>query len=94
MFTGHHFDLAAQIFFQIVGQTLGVGGFVVDDGNGLDLEIVNQKLGGGFGLIVVAAADPEHILVAPIRDLFIGGSRGEHHDLGVVENVGGRNGGG
>ena len=44
-----------------VGETLAVGGLVVEDGDVLALVVLDDVVGGNQALLVVAAADTRHV---------------------------------
>src|SRR3979411_1537002 len=45
----------------LIGETLAIGGLVVEDGDVLALEVLGDIGGGNHALLVVATADPGHV---------------------------------
>ena len=76
----------------LVGEALAVGGLVVDDRDALALEALRDDRAGERALLVVAAADAEHVPHAALGDLRIGGGRRDHQHAVLLVDVGGRDG--
>ncbi len=89
-----HFRDAALVDRRLesVGQTLAIGALVVDHGDLLVLQVLQDVIGHDFGLLVVAAAGAEHVFQIARGQVRAGGGRSDHQDVVFRENVGNRNG--
>ena len=88
-----HGNLGAFAFQGLLdrgGDAFAVLLLVVNDGNGLRLDVVGDEVTGGRALQAVQADGTEYQLVATSGDVRAGGSRGNHHDAFVFVNVGRR----
>ncbi len=59
----------------LVGETLAVGGLVVEDGDVLALVVLDDVLGGDQALLIVAAADARHVPELALGVERVGGGR-------------------
>src|SRR5690606_6744429 len=69
-----------------------IGALVVDHGNLLVLEVLQDIIGHDFSLLVVATAGTEHVFQAACGQVRAGGGRSDHQNAVFRENIG--NGGG
>src|SRR5665811_2072952 len=76
----------------LVGETFAVGGLVVDDGDVLALEVLDEVLAGDGALVMVAAADAEDVPHLALGDGRIGGGRRDLQDPVFLIDLGRRHG--
>ena len=81
------------LFFYIFRQTLGIGGFIIDNVDGFSFEVVFDECSGDLGLVVIPAAHAEHVRQTALGDFFIGGSRCQHRDIFFCQGLGSRDSG-
>src|SRR4029077_18999003 len=72
----------------LVGETLAVGGLVVEDGDVLALVVLGDVFGGDQALLIVAAADARHVPELALGEQRVGGSRRELQSVTVGIGVG------
>ncbi|MNT32690.1 hypothetical protein D3C72_1685860 [compost metagenome] len=75
---------------EAVGEALAVGGLVVEDGDALVLEVLDDIGSGDLGLLVVTAAGAQHVPEAAGGQVRRGCRRRHHQDAVFGEHVGGR----
>src|ERR1700684_2197597 len=67
----------------LVGETLAVGGLVVEDGDVLALVVLDNVFGRNQPLLVVSAADPRHVPQVAFGEQRVGRGRCDLQDVAV-----------
>ena len=79
-----------QRLLGLVGETLAVGGLVVEDGDVLALVVLRDVLGGDQALLIVAAADARHVPELALGEQRVGRGRRDLQHVAVGIGFGGR----